>query len=102
MAVFEEYEGCKFRNFETLLCGNVRINLLAHREESSQLGYEFSRSSKKRIKHSYEIYIRHFKLKNFINRVMPVHGRSFFRFALRQLQEYNAADWTIDTLFSWR
>ena len=95
MGVFEEFEGCQFRNYEALIWGNIRINMLSHQEESCQASFEAARNSKKKSKYSYEIYIRHFKLKNFINKVLPLQARSFFRFALGELQQHNSANWTV-------
>ena len=60
------------------------------------------RNSKRRIKYHYEIEIGHFKLKNFINRLIPSQGHAFFAFTIQNLQQYNTALWTMDTLLVWK
>lgn len=57
LCIFEEYYGHKYRNYEALISGSVRINILDSREGSRQVTLENTRSSKKRIKYNYEIYI---------------------------------------------
>jgi hypothetical protein len=101
VCIFEEYYGHKYRNYEALILGNTRISLLEKRDDSRQISLESTRS-KKRIKYHYEVYIEHFKLKNFINKVIPIQGHFFFHFTLQHLQQNSLALWTFDTLLEWR
>jgi hypothetical protein len=75
--------------------------LLEKKDDSRQISLEGTRS-KKKIKYHYEVYIEHFKLKNFLNKVIPLQGYSFFHFSLQNLQQNNQALWTLDTLLEWR
>lgn len=60
------------------------------------------RSSRKKLKYTYEVYIQHFKIKNFINKIIPVHANSLFNFILEKIQQENANVWNMDVLIEWR
>ena len=102
VCIFEEYYGFKCRNYEALIMGGTRINLLGNREESFQVSLDNPRTSKRKIKCNYEIVIEHFKVKNFLNKVIGIQGHSFFAFAIRNLQQNNTAIWNIEVLLAWR
>jgi hypothetical protein len=61
-----------------------------------------ARGSKKRVRYNYEIVVEHFKIKNFINKVIGSQGHSFFNFAIKNLQQNNRVIWNIEVLLDWR
>lgn len=54
-----------------LIQSNTKVLLLDNQERKNTSAQENPRNSRKKIKYVYEIYLEHFKLKNFINKILP-------------------------------
>jgi hypothetical protein len=48
------------------------------------------------------VYVEHFKIKNFLNKVIPVHSHALFSFVVEKIQQENANVWNMDVLMEWR
>lgn len=85
-----------------MIKNNIKIMLLESRQSKGNSVKENLRSSRKKLKYVYEVYIEHFKIKNFINKVIPVHSHSLFTFIVDKIHSENINVWNMDVLIEWR
>ena len=99
-AVYEESYGLNLRNYQTLVRSGTKVVLLEGGCEESVV--ENLRASRRRSKCVYEVVVSHGKLRNFLNKVIPVHSHALFAFIVEKVQRENVSVWDLELLLEWR